>query len=476
MRTTLGMLRGMGVCAALWAAGASAGQGTDLKRDFQARWAENRFDAAAGILEDAFKSSPEEAMSLAVALVETGNDFSRPVGAAAIVAHADVKTLAGLAKRLSRTEFPDERRLFVRALGVRAVEARKGKEPDAKAVQEVSDAAGAFVNDTDTAVAASAILALADTGDIRNVGRFIDEFVDVPAFTSKPPGNDRNLLSRACAGAFKELTGERPKSLAEVKQWWAANKNDPKKKEKGPLPESDNWSGQKFCPVDRFNLFYRIGSKVGEVAEGPLSPAEIGPALAAAAARAEQVLRPVLGTAHVPELRVYLCDPNQFNAKASNRTFAGQTQGNEIILKVENVKAVPQVMWHEYIHAIHDSNFSNQPRWLSEGVAMSYTISAKGKAPRELDANMQVILKRGAFTEMINWNSGGSGDSLEGARYATAHLCIDYLRFSGFGAADTRIFYVMARLSRHQAARLALESVYGKSIKDMDQAVREFVK
>src|SRR5205085_771226 len=97
-------------------------------------------------------------------------------------------------------------------------------------------------------------------------------------------------------------------------------------------------------------------------------------------------------------------------------TFSGQTSGNEVQLKVDNLQTLPSTLWHEYIHVVHQSNFVNQPRWLAEGLAMSFTVSARGTkklGPLADDPDLLQIIEHGAFTEMVNWNSSGSTDSRE---------------------------------------------------------------
>jgi hypothetical protein len=157
-------------------------------------------------------------------------------------------------------------------------------------------------------------------------------------------------------------------------------------------------------------------------------------------------------------------------------TVAGVTRGYEVVLKIDLPTAMPTTLWHEYIHVIHNCNFVNQPRWLSEGLAMSFSLSAKSPAARRpgLTADGHTAPPAAAFTDMINWNSGGSGDSKEALRYATAHQCVDYLRFGGFGASDERLAFLMGQLSRRKSAKAALESIYGKSIKELDAGLREW--
>lgn len=439
----------------------------DLKAEFQNLWKGSDFVAAERTLEAGFKSSPQEALALAKSLIENGNDFARPLGASLYAKHASTIELAALAAKLNRTTFPDERRLLVRALGDYA-------EQDPQAV---IDAAGGFVGDTDLYVASAAILSLADTGKPEAIGFFIDRLVDIPAETNSATNGDRGVLSRAAAGALESLTTQRFKSIGEAKTWWAKTKGkdqpDPKPA-KDAKPVTGSYGGQKYYLTDRFRVFYRIGSGFDPPADGDLSFDAMTVTLDKAPEAAEKVLTPLVGRPHIPTLRLFLCDPQQFNAKAGKASFAGMTSGNEIILKVDVPKSLPLTLWHEYIHAIHDSNFANQPRWISEGLAMSYTLSAKKPMQREaMSKDMQTIIARGGFSEMLNWNSGGSGDSKESARYATAHLCIDYLRFSaGHGATDTRLAFVMGRLARRQGARQAIEGVFGMSVKDLDAGLR----
>lgn len=458
---------------------ASAQPAKDLKSVFQGQWKQSQFIEAERTLEDGFKTSPDDALALARSLIETGNDFARPLGAAYFAKHATTMELAALVAKLPRGGFPDERRLLVRALGDRA----KGKDT----TQPVIDAASTFVDDADLCVAAAAILSLADTRDPDAIGFFIHRLADIPANAGNPIGGDRGILARAAAGALDSLTDERFRSASDAKAWWKkrAGKKDgaaprapadkaPSDKKDTPA-ETGTYGGQTYYVTDRFNIFYRIGRDSDAPADGDLSLMTLAPILDKSAEAADKSLMPVVGRAHVPVLRLYLCDAQQFNAKAGMASFAGVTQGNEIVLKAVVPRSMPVTLWHEYIHAIHDSTFDNQPRWLSEGLAMSYTLSAKGAMKRDAsDPEIREIITRGGFSEMLNWNSGGSGDAKETARYATAHLCIDYLRFAvDRGVPDTRLAFVMGRLSRRQGARQAIESVYGITVKELDQGLRD---
>lgn len=452
-------------------AAAPAQPAPDLKAEFQTHWKQARYLDAERTLTVGFTSDKNAALTLARSLIETGSDAARPLGAAAFAAHASPAELAALASKLGRTTHPDERRLFVRSIG------RHAASKSETAAREVKDAAGPFVSDPDLCVAAAAIRALADTRDPAAIGLFIDRLIDIPSRTNSPPDGDRGILSRAAAGALESLSGRTFTSVPDAKAWWkkTQGKDTPRKPAPGAAPETGTYGGQTYFITDRFHVFYRIGRSTDAPAEGDLSLAALAPMFGRATESAVRSLEPVVGIAYVPALRLYLCDPQQFNAKAGMASFAGVTSGNEIILKADVPRALPMTLWHEYIHAIHDSTYANQPRWLSEGLAMSYTLSAKGAMKRDrAEADLKNIIERGGFSEMLNWNSGGSGDAKECARYATAHLCIDYLRFAADrGAPDTRLAFVMGRISRRQGARQAIEAVYGMSIRELDAGLRE---
>jgi hypothetical protein len=456
-----------------------------LRAGFEDLWTSNKWDQAEKFLDDAWAKSPDTASKMVMALLESGSDSVRPVAAAVFARHATTDELAAVAKRLNSTEFPDERRLFVRAIGERTRNVSGAGK--AAAVDSAYALAAKFVDDTDLFVAAAAIHSLADLKRVEAVGLFIRRLVDVPATSMSGHDNERQILSCATIGAFQSLTGESPKTIADVKSWWAQHQSDskpasdqPKRAEsKDPKAKehpTDKFGGQMYYSLPRYNAFYRIGSAQETPEDGPLALDTLTPLLDKAAAHAEDVFSPIVGRPHTPTIRLYLCDPQQFTAKAGNGFFAGTTRGTEVILKADSPKSLALTLWHEYIHVIHNCNYVNQPRWLSEGLAMSFTLSSQGVAKRPVDPMVDTELKLGGFTEMINWNSSGSSDSKEVGRYATAHLCIDYLRFGGFGAENERLASLMGRMSRRQSAKAALEAVYGRTIKELDEGLRNWAK
>lgn len=465
-------------------------------------WTASKWTEVETLLNSAWKSDPAFAKQKLEQLIQTGDGFARPLAAAVYAKHAPIPDLAALAKKLSMSGFHDERRLLIRSIGPRAAAAGKGIEHDDerdKAIELLKP----FVDDQDLTVSAAAILSLADLGRLEAIGLFIHKINDVPVIANEPPSGDRNTLSRAMNGALRTLAPDlKPKSISDIKDWWtdrggtiAAPKNAKPKPETKPdskqtaKPASkpkevlnadngpDTWNGQKFYPTDHFHVFYRIGSAADAPTDSDLAFAKISESFEAAAIAAEQAFEPVVGPVHTPVCRLFFCDATQFSAKAKNAFFAGVTGGNEIVLKAAMPKSIQSTLCHEYIHYIHQSSYANLPRWVAEGLATSYSQSAAepfSRAMASQNAAMRDIIDRGAFTEMLNWNSGGSTDSKEGARYATAHLCIDYLRFGGFGAADTRIAFLLGRISRREQGRAAIEAVYGLDIKDLDQQLKDW--
>lgn len=445
-----------------------------LRLKFEEQWKKGDWADAESTLAAAYAADAAQGHQLACSLLASPSLAIRPLAAGAIADHATLEQLADLARKLSPVQAPDERRLFVRALGNRA--------KDAASIKLVSDIAASFVDDSDANVAAAAILSLADTRDRAVIGHFIHRLVDVPATSNSASENDRQILACATMGAFESLSGQRPQTINEAKAWWNRNRNaadaPPTAAPSGNAdaePTTGKYGGQTYFVTERFNVFYRLGSSQKPADDGPLSLKGVDAMLQKSAREAMNAFAPVVGRPHVPTMRLYLCDPIQFNAKAGNASFAGVTRGYEIVIKADVPRAMPSTIWHEYIHVIHNCNFVNQPRWLAEGIAMSFSLSPLkpgGRSALNADGGKQASPQTGAFTDMINWNSGGSGDSKEASRYATAHLCVDYLRFGGFGASDERLAFLMGQISRRKSAKAALEGIYGKSIKELDAGLR----
>ncbi|MCX5691313.1 MAG: hypothetical protein NTV94_16250 [Planctomycetota bacterium] len=448
-----------------------------LKLDFEQQWKKGDWSKAQTTLDAAYAADAAQAHTFARTLLTTGSQAVRPLAAGAIAHHAPLEQLAELSRKLSPVQAPDERRLFVRALGTRAL--------NAESTRQVIDIAKSFVDDPDANVAAAAILSLADTNDSTTIGLFIHRLIDVPSTSTAASDNDRQIIACATMGAFEHLSGEQPQSINEAKTWWnqAKNAGGRMPSPKAPPQQADQeavprrFAGQAYYTTEKFNVFYRLGSSQKPAEDGPLALRAIEAALEKSTREAMDAFAPVVGKPHIPTMRLYLCDPAQFNAKAGNASFAGVTRGYEVVIKADVPRSMPSTIWHEYIHVIHNCNFVNQPRWLAEGIAMSFTLSPSARASRPglaADRSSQPAPQTGAFTDMINWNSGGSGDSKEASRYATAHLCVDYLRFGGFGASNERLAFLMGQISRRKGAKAALEDVYGKSIKDLDAGLREW--
>jgi hypothetical protein len=183
------------------------------------------------------------------------------------------------------------------------------------------------------------------------------------------------------------------------------------------------------------------------------------------------------GRVYEPVIRLYLCDAREFTAKAGVTFFQGVTKSNEIVIKADPAAALGGTLTHEYVHYIQGNAYKDQPRWVAEGLAMSLSESGAGPVwkSRRPAGELARMLERGIFSELVNWNSSGSSDAKEGARYALSHIAFDFLRFGGFAVPEERLGFLMGRLSRRESASRALEYTYGMTVKQLDQTAAEWL-
>lgn len=453
-----------------------------LTDKLDAAWRREDWVSIASLLDDAFKIDSTWAAQSSTRIIETSDPFHRPLGVGALVRNASAAELAAAADSLQQTRFPDERRMLVRAIGAHAAKVRANIGPGEKSrkLDDIVSLTLRFLEDRDVNVRTTAIIALADAADAKLVGHFLNQLTDLPSFTQNPPDGDRHFTNKAAHGAALSLSGVRADHARDLKDWWDDTRGVrvASKADDGKYPEGV-WNGQRYRVAPMFNIFYRIGGS-DEEPGGALSLAELAPKLDRSRQAAERAMAKIVGTTHMPVVRVFLCDPQQFAARAGVQFFQGVTKGNEIILKLEPVQSVPSTMVHEYVHMIHGMYFKDQPRWMSEGLATSLTSSPDEARPVRIPADrndpLRQMVDRGIFTELVNWNSGGSSDSREGARYALSNIAVDFLRFGGFVEPEVRLFMLMGRLSRKESAMKAFEDVYGAPIRELNGKAAAWAK
>jgi len=441
----------------------------ELRRALDDAWRRGAQRRVETILTGAFASDPLAARDLCYGLV-TGNDTSAtPLGAVMLSRHLRPSDLADAARALDQVRYPDERRRLVRAIGVRGA-----KEEDTRSVL---DLLRPFLRDRDFLVRAGAAGAMADLGRPEAVADLAGSIEQIPAYVNADTVDEREIFRRAACGAVRTLTGLRPRTVAEVRTWLVETSGGTRSLPKRTHPagvETDAWNGQEFAISPGFDVYLRVAGMTRAPADGPLAwNALVKNAEAGRRAACASLVRVAGGPVHEPIPRLYLCDAREFSARAGVTFFQGVTKSNEIVIKLDPPAALAGTMAHEYIHWVHQNLYNDQPRWLSEGLATSFSGSGRSSVwkQRSPEGEMKKMVERGVFTELFNWNSGGSSDSREASRYALSHLAIDFLRFGEFSVSEERLAFFMGRIARKESPTRALRATYGIDAKSMDRAV-----
>lgn len=415
----------------------------------------------------------------AIELIEGKGTAMRVLGAVVLARRADPTRVAAIAKSLKENEYPDERRNLVRAIGARFAAA--SKDPKVRPIADADAVARAlepFLNDRDAQVKAAALASFADLGDAKAVAKWMANLRDVPAYSNSKSLGDAEVVGRAMYGAAYALSGVRPKKANDVREWFAATKGEERTKaDADPFAkaQSDQWNGATYYISPAFDIYFRIAGVKGLPTDGPLEWTKLSKAFDAASQLASARMTPIVGPVHSTHVRLFVADKQQFSALATTTTFAGVTQGNEIVLQLQSLPAMTSTLVHEYVHWIHNSWFPNQPRWLAEGTAMSLADTRKERDTRALPppgSDLRKMMDAGIFSQMLNWSSGGSSDSKETARYMLAKMAIDFLRQGPFSVAEERLGFFMGRIDRREAGARALELTYGLNVKQMDAAAK----
>ncbi len=447
---------------------------SDLLVRLDEAWRSGAHRRVESILADAFKTDFERARDTCAGLIAGADTSARPLGAVLLARHLEPRDLAALARSLDAVRFPDERRRLVRAIGVRG-----SRVEDTRAVLEVLRP---FLGDRDFLVRAAAASAMADLGRPEAVADLVEHIERVPAYVNSQNVNEREIFRRAACGATAALSGLRPRSVDEVRRWLAETAGGTRRATPagadGPV-ETGNWNGQVFTAAPSFDVYMRVQGYTQAPAEGPMSWKSLTAAVESGRAAACLALERVAGgPVHQPVPRLFLCDDREFSARAGVTFFQGVTKSNEIVIRLSPPATLAGTMAHEYVHWIHQNLYTDQPRWMSEGLATSLSGSRETSAWARLtpDAETRRMIDRGVFTELFNWNSGGSSDSRESARYAISHLAVDFLRFGEFSVAEERLAFWMGRIARKESPTRALSATYGRDAKSMDDAARRWLE
>ncbi len=447
-------------------AAADPGEMDALRARLETAWKAGDQGSMLAALDRAYAIDPVWTGAAAIRLATDADTTLRPIGLRVLLNHADVATLVRAIERCDRTRQQTERRWLTYAIGLRKLE--EGKAPLA-----------ALLNDQDPMVQAAAATGIALLGDAKLAETLIPKMREAPALKATWSGDRQDILQMRVHGAFTTLTGGRPRSAAEARRWW--RENGPQVIEKGPVTAPDGPTpttvnrGKTYFQLPRFELSFEFGS-------GPKQAQEAAAAMAVLMQQATD--RPltsaqrVLGPLELAPIRLIIADRQRFAAFAGNSFRPGVSKGNEVVLLDGPAAMMVSTMAHEYVHVMHQATFENQPRWLSEGLAESLAVSTEKSvwsANLIARAGLDDAIRKGAFSELLNWRGPASSGDRENQLYALAHVAVDFLRFGPFAASDERLALFMGALSQRQNEAKAIEACYGLTVKDMDKALAEWV-
>jgi hypothetical protein len=399
----------------------------------------------------------------ATRILTQGAAHQRPVAVAALVKYADAGALARIAARLRPDVFQDERRQLVRALG-----SRKG--------EGVLQAIEPFLRDQDLLVRAAAAACIADQKDVAGVGLLLNPPPSLTDFTEIEGRGEDRLYAISAISTIRAISGVNARDTSEILDWWRSARSR-------VTPEAAD--AKIKVPVNA-----RLATHSFEIRFNPPAAQTIFEnrmhvhsdsdwnkfvqSMENAARQDRLVAGKIFGPLYTPCCRVIFATTQTVSAEGGVSEGYGAFTGEGRI--TVNVELYSPIYWqtmfrHEYIHALHESQFVDQPRWLMEGMAVSLSESpfrSSWTPNRIRSAGLADGLRRGGVSATIDWISDAHSGNNEGASYALSGLVFDYLRFGGIPASEQRIFALMGALNRGGQARQTIESIYGCPITKLD--------
>jgi len=443
--------------------------------------------ALCAAIEDLYDVDPRRAHAMTQRLIERGSPSWRCAGVSLAARLAAPKDVAALARRMHRSRHRDERRWLVRALGSRAAAIVE----DGTSAEEVRDLEALcsllrdFLQDSDDLVRAAAIAAMSDAKMPVHAIRMFRDLPPAPSPGQQWEGQetDQDVLTLSMYGAMRSLMGIRAESSSMLRTYLReAIAACPDIRAGETVPEALRRLGKANDPVSEYFevRFHAMGGATME----DFDAEQVGFARRcdAAAEAAIAAAAPIFGRAHLPALRLMVFeDANALGTLGIPTTgFNGVSKGNTIgIVTQDGLDNTMSTLTHEYVHVIHNAHYTNQPRWLMEGVAESLSESATQSAWRHRPArrdDLDRLFGRGLNERLFSWTSGGVAGGDEKDRYDLAHLFIDWLRFSGFAEPEARLAFFMGEIARGSTPATAFERFYAMSVKEADAAIRAWVE
>lgn len=438
-----------------------------LQTDLDAAWNSGDAKAAETLLQSFWLAAPAAAAPITMDLLVARNIIQRPLAIDLLKTHGSPDQIQNAIARLDERRDAPEIAILVRALGREDLE-----EPQ----QPLTP----FLESRDPAIQQAALYALADSASPEVIAAFTHQMSNAPVSSNSWSSSDRERVLSAQFGIAMKLTGLRATTGREYDEWLDLYRRDRDQAkrvcERSLTDEQGNPAPVQYSS-DLFRAYPMFDLTVRSKALGNQPPSEGLPqALMNAATKASQRTEPVLGKIYLPPIRVYLADDNAFSSLASNTYMGGQAEVNRVYIRLAPEKSIIRIMEHEWAHVLHAAVFEKTPRWLAEGFAESIeTSDHEVSLALVRDAGLIEVVEQGLFSRLLTWQSGASSDSRESQNYAAARLGVMFLRSGPFTAGDTRLNLLFAHISNGRGERDALELAFGLSVRDLDQALRDWI-
>jgi hypothetical protein len=441
--------------------------GKQLDDQIAQAWQTGDTSGAETLLDQLWQDAPAAALPMTMNLLTARDPVQRPLAVSLLSKYGTQQNILTAINSLEPRRQSPEITILVRALGSEDLE-----NPELVLAP--------FLDSRDLDVRQAALYALADSASPEVIDDFVRALNKSPVASDSWSTSDRDRLLNSQFGAAYKLTGLRANTGLDYANWLDVYRTDPQRAaemarlsitDASGNPQSIRFSSDIFQAFSMFDLAARI-----EATGNQLPDPEIPMRLENAARAADRQAEPILGKVYVSPVRVYLADARGFASLASNSYMGGQTRVNRIYLRFVGGSQLEGLMTHEWAHVLHTATFDKTPRWLAEGFAESVsTTSHRLDLPTLRHRGVDKAVEKGLFSQLLSWQSGASSDSREANRYNEAKTGVDFLRFGPFTAGDTRLNLLLAHISRGRGERDALEMVYGMKIRDLDQAVRDWV-
>jgi hypothetical protein len=435
-----------------------------VRRMSKAALANNNFELHAALAE-LWTIDPKRAGRACVDLILKGDPHERPIAMELLGESATAEQLVAVVEMLNINQHADERRWLLR---------RVGAKEDASL-----DMLLPYLRDQDKYVQISAILSMADLGDLEAMRDLARAMPPAPS-QSKWSGDKSDMVMMAKYGAVRTLTGLRPGSSTDVRRWLSANARalDTLAPPPPPDPAESFEFDNRTLQTPSLDIRFAAENYADVIKRAQIgSWAEFAVAMERSIEYSSRSAAPIFGAIHLPVIELILADQRTIaQYGGTSRGYLGFALGDRISMMFRDWTFVQGTLAHEYIHIIHSAHYEDQPRWLSEGLAESLTRSPTDSVWKRVgpDGNRRPVRAGAGFSRSITrWDSDGSTNEPP-ALYGQAHLFVDYLRF-GFTCGDARLACLMGRLSRSDTTERAIEAVYGVSIDRMDEGLEEWL-